>query len=130
MSRSTVWRQAVQNAGARRRCRRASASSSCPIVVASPASAKGVSGLSSRRVSRHAAVIGNDLLVKPARGGAKQRQASQQDDARLRAGADDRGDAADRGAKALADEARNQPLDEAMFKMELDHILRLRLALA
>ena len=45
--------------------------------------------------------------MQPPRGGSEQRQTPDQDNARGRVGADDRGYAADRGAEALTDEARN-----------------------
>ena len=97
--------------------------------MASPASANGVSGLSSRLMSRHAAVIG---MISSCR----RRAAGPNSDRRpIRT---TRGDelgptiaviAADGGAKALTDETRNQALDQPVFQMELDDILRLRLDL-
>src|SRR5689334_18067638 len=55
---------------------------------------------------------GNDLLMQAASARAEQTEPAEQHDAWLRAGRDDRGDAPEAGLKALADEARQQALDE------------------
>jgi hypothetical protein len=68
--------------------------------------------------------------MEPARARTKKGEAPQEDDTRLSARADDRGDAAHCGPETLADETRQQPLDETMLKVELHHILRLGLALS
>jgi hypothetical protein len=68
--------------------------------------------------------------MEPAGGRAKKGEPPQEDDARLRARADDGGDTADGRPKALAEETRQQPLDEAMLEVELHHILRLGLPLS
>jgi hypothetical protein len=68
--------------------------------------------------------------VEPARRRAKKGEPPQEDDARLSAGTDDRGDTADGRPKALAEETRQQALDKAMLKVELHNNLRFGLTLS
>ena len=64
----------------------------------------------------------DDLLVQPRGAGAVDGEAPHQHDARLRAGPIDHGDAREPRLEALRQEARQQPADQPVLEMDLDHV--------
>ena len=147
MPRPPTLERAVRDAGASPRCRvrRSGAAARrrrCP--ASGPAGAprradhgRRLAGLGERRerVSLPPDVAPgrrdrDDLLVQPSGARSEQRQPPDEHDAGLRQVGDDRRDPADGGPESLARESRDQALDQPMLQMELDHVLRLGLALA